>query len=68
VHAIAKDYQWKDLSGKMHSLLGDEEIVNLTIRAGTLTPEERQIINHHIDTTIAMLENLPWPKYLKNVP
>ena len=42
--------------------------MNLTIRAGTLTPAERQIINHHIDSTISMLEKLPWPKHLKNVP
>ena len=41
---------------------------NLTIRAGTLTGEERQIINHHIVATIKMLESLPWPRHLKNVP
>ena len=38
------------------------------IRAGTLTGGERQIINHHIVATIKMLEALPWPKHLKNVP
>ena len=68
VHAIAKDYQWEDISGRVHSFLSDDEIQNLTIRAGTLTAQERHIINHHIDTTIAMLEKLPWPKHLKNVP
>ncbi len=67
VQAISKNYHWQDLSGKSHSFLTDEEIKNLTIRAGTLTHEERHIINHHIDTTIAMLEKLPWPKHLKNV-
>jgi hypothetical protein len=29
---------------------------------------ERQIINHHIVSTIRMLEALPWPRHLKNVP
>jgi HD-GYP domain-containing protein (c-di-GMP phosphodiesterase class II) len=43
-------------------------VENLTIRAGTLNAQERQIINHHIDVTIQMLEALPWPKHLKNVP
>jgi len=38
------------------------------MHAGTLTAAERQIINHHIDVTIQMLEALPWPKHLKNVP
>ena len=48
--------------------LTDDEIKNLTIRAGTLTEEERKIINHHIEVTIMMLESLPWPRHLKNVP
>ena len=41
---------------------------NLTIRAGTLTDDERKIINHHIVATIKMLEALPWPSHLTNVP
>jgi HD-GYP domain-containing protein (c-di-GMP phosphodiesterase class II) len=43
-------------------------VQNLTIRAGTLTDEERKVINHHIVATIRMLEALPWPKHLANVP
>ena len=35
---------------------------------GTLLAEEREVINHHIVATIRMLERLPWPKHLKNVP
>ena len=35
--------------------------------SGTLTAAERQIINHHIEVTIMMLEALPWPKHLKGV-
>ena len=41
---------------------------NLTIRAGTLTSAEREIINHHIVATIQMLEQLPWPRHLQRVP
>jgi len=61
-------YRWTDVSGKEAGFLSDEELKNLTIRAGTLTAEERQIINHHIVATIKMLEALPWPKHLKKVP
>lgn len=68
VHAISDRYRWEDLSGKIHNFLSDEEILNLTIRAGTLTRDERVIINQHIESTINMLEKLPWPKHLKNVP
>jgi HD-GYP domain-containing protein (c-di-GMP phosphodiesterase class II) len=67
VKAIAR-YRWTDTSGHEANFLSEDELKNLTIRAGTLTGEERQIINHHIVATIKMLEALPWPKHLKNVP
>ena len=62
------EYRWTDISGHEAKFLSDDELKNLTIRAGTLTAEERQIINHHIVATIKMLEALPWPRHLKNVP
>ncbi len=62
------EYTWTDLSGHEAKFLSHDELKNLTIRAGTLTAEERQIINHHIVATIKMLEALPWPRHLKNVP
>ncbi len=49
-------------------LLSENEIYNLSTRKGTLTAEEREIINHHIVATINMLESLPFPKHLGNVP
>jgi HD-GYP domain-containing protein (c-di-GMP phosphodiesterase class II) len=54
--------------GEQTTFLSDNERENLCIPYGTLLPSERQIINHHIDATIKMLEALPWPKHLKNVP
>lgn len=68
VRQIAKTYRWRDVSSNNADFLTDDEVKNLTIRSGTLTPEERQIINHHIEVTIKMLESLPWPKHLKKVP
>jgi HD-GYP domain-containing protein (c-di-GMP phosphodiesterase class II) len=61
-------YQWRDSEGKTSNFLTVDEVENLTIRAGTLTAAERGIINRHIDITIKMLESLPWPRHLKNVP
>ena len=61
-------YHWRDTAGKHADFLSQDELTNLTIRAGTLTAAERQVINHHIEVTIKMLESLPWPKHLKNVP
>ncbi len=62
------EYRWTDVAGHQASFLTEDELKNLTIRAGTLTQDERQIINHHIVATIKMLEALPWPRHLKNVP
>jgi len=67
VKSIAR-YRWRDMSGHEADFLTAEEVKNLTIRAGTLTEEERKIINNHIVATIKMLEQLPWPKHLTNVP
>lgn len=44
------------------------ELYNLSIERGTLTPEDRFKINQHITSTIAMLENLPFPPELAKVP
>ncbi|MFY8274851.1 HD domain-containing phosphohydrolase [Pseudoalteromonas sp. SSDWG2] len=44
------------------------ELYNLGIKRGTLTPEDRYIINEHITSTIRMLETLPLPKELARVP
>jgi len=68
VRAIGRAHKWRDPSGATANFLSDDELANLTIRSGTLTPEEREIINHHIVSTIKMLEALPWPKHLRNVP
>src|SRR5215213_6784036 len=68
VKRIAAAYRWRDVSGHEGDFLSDDEVKNLTIRAGTLTEDERKIINHHIVATIRMLEALPWPKHLTSVP
>lgn len=68
VRSIARHYRWRDASGHELDFLDANEVENLTIRAGTLTAAERQIINHHVTVSIQMLEALPWPKHLTNVP
>lgn len=61
-------YQWRNERGEMADFLSKDEVENLTIPFGTLTMAERAVINHHIDISIKMLESLPWPTHLKNVP
>lgn len=49
-------------------LYNQGEIYNLSVSRGTLTDEDRFKINEHMISTIKMLESLPFPEELKNVP
>ena len=61
-------YAYQSEPGTSVPFLSQDERDNLNIPYGTLMPAERKIINHHIEATINMLEALPWPRHLKNVP
>lgn len=68
VRVIGTQRHWRNVEGVHTAFLTAEEMDNLTIRAGTLTQAERDTINYHIVATIKMLETLPWPRHLRNVP
>jgi hypothetical protein len=65
---IGTGHKWVDVAGNTSDFLTQDEVTNLTIARGTLTQRERETINHHIVATIKMLEALPWPSHLRNVP
>jgi HD-GYP domain-containing protein (c-di-GMP phosphodiesterase class II) len=44
------------------------ELYNILTSAGTLSYEERFKIQEHVHMTLIMLEKLPFPNYLKDVP
>lgn len=44
------------------------ELYNLSIPHGTLTSEERQVINDHVVVTQDMLAQLPYPRELQRIP
>lgn len=60
--------QWPDVKGRMQPLLSEEEAAALCVVRGTLTHEEREIINNHVQVTLDMLESLPFPRKLWRVP
>lgn len=66
VHEISA-YTWKSPTGT-EALLTEDEVFNLTIPKGTLNSKERAVINNHIIVTQKMLNSLPFPKHLKQVP
>jgi HD-GYP domain-containing protein (c-di-GMP phosphodiesterase class II) len=54
--------------GQRRPLLSPDELENLCISRGTLTREERIVINGHMVQTVRMLEALPFPRHLRRVP
>jgi HD-GYP domain-containing protein (c-di-GMP phosphodiesterase class II) len=56
------------IEGNTETVLTENEVYNLHVSRGTLTEEERQIINNHAVVTDKMLSKLPFPKKLKRVP
>ncbi len=56
------------MSGMELPLLAPDEVENLCVQKGTLTAAERKVMNHHVEMSIRMLEGLPFPKKLRNVP
>lgn len=56
------------LNGEDTPLLTEDEFRNLSIRRGSLTPEELEIMRNHADVTIRLLNQIPFTEKLKNVP
>jgi HD-GYP domain-containing protein (c-di-GMP phosphodiesterase class II)/HAMP domain-containing protein len=65
---IAARWRWRGRDGAGQPILGGEELENLLVSRGTLNARERGIIEHHVVASIEMLEQLPYPRSLRNVP
>ena len=64
-----EEYRKKGFKMKVPEYLYNRgELYNLSIQKGTLTEEERFKINEHIIMTIKMLEQLPFPENMKEIP
>ena len=59
---------WVETTHGPEPMLTENELYNLSIRKGNLTKEERQVMENHCSMTIKMLEKLPFPRKMKNVP
>ncbi|MBF0396719.1 MAG: HD domain-containing protein, partial [Desulfobacterales bacterium] len=66
LNKIAKKTYIKDTI--TYPYLTKDEVYNLSIRKGTLTEEERKIIENHALMTLKILEQIPFPKRLSKVP
>lgn len=68
LQAISNRWSTETYEGVKIPFLTPNELNYLSISSGNLTAEERQVINYHVTASIKMLESLPWPERLKNVP
>lgn len=59
---------YKDDNGVEHNYLSEDELLNLTIRKGSITEKEREIMQHHAAVTLKMLKKIPFTHHLKNIP
>jgi len=59
---------WVNCEDKSEAFLSENEMYNLQVSRGTLTAEERDVINNHIVVSIKMLDTLPFPRYMEKVP
>lgn len=56
------------MGSELKSMLTDDEVLNLTVKNGTLTESERIVVNNHAEITYKILSQLPFPKKLSHVP
>ncbi|MDS4071351.1 MAG: HD domain-containing phosphohydrolase [Candidatus Competibacter sp.] len=61
-------HRWVGPDGQECDFLSEDEVQNLCISRGTLNPKDRTLIEGHVALTLQMLNTLPWPKNLRNVP
>ena len=53
---------------KERNILSNSEKENLQISKGTLSNDDRQVMNKHVSLSYELLNKLPYPKHLKQVP
>jgi HD-GYP domain-containing protein (c-di-GMP phosphodiesterase class II) len=57
-----------DDTGEQQPFLTEDELVNLSIRRGSITEAERKKMQDHAAVTLRMLKQIPFTKKLKNIP
>lgn len=63
-----RNYAFRELDGTLGSVIDDADVLALSVRRGSLTPDERRAIQSHVVYTKEFLLTLPWPPELANVP
>lgn len=67
IDAIAQ-YTYVDAQGEQQPWLTEAEYIALSVRKGTLTTQEREIMESHVIMTSRILEQVSFPKAYSQVP
>lgn len=60
--------RYTDQSGQEVPMLTESELTALSIRKGTLTDSERQIMQEHVSVTGRLLDEMSFPNYYSKIP
>jgi HD-GYP domain-containing protein (c-di-GMP phosphodiesterase class II) len=66
IERIAAD-RWRLPDGSATALLTEDEAASLSARNGTLSAEERITLNRHVEYSVGLLSEIPWPSSLQGV-
>ncbi len=66
--ADIRNHAFEELDGSMGGVISEADLLALSVRKGSLTPEERRAIEDHVVYTQDFLATLPWPPELAQVP
>ncbi|HUZ86155.1 MAG TPA: HD domain-containing phosphohydrolase [Candidatus Baltobacterales bacterium] len=63
-----KEHAFPDMTGKVQPLIAPQEFHFLSVQKGTLTDEERKVIESHVTKSHDFLARIPWTAPMKNIP
>jgi len=65
---VLSEQTYYDMSGNPHTMLDPQEFRFLSIRKGTLDPEERLEMESHVTHSFHFLTKIPWTPLMRGIP
>ncbi|MBC6420969.1 MAG: hypothetical protein GDA43_05620 [Hormoscilla sp. SP5CHS1] len=62
------EYSYLDVDGQLKPLVSPEEMAQLMITKGNLTPAERLAVEAHVTHSYEFLKRIPWTPHLQDIP
>jgi hypothetical protein len=59
---------YEDMSGRAHPMLDEQEFRFLSIKKGTLDPQERLEMEAHVTHSFHFLTKIPWTSVMRGIP